>query len=246
MLRLETENWKIRCSANLYKTQRRTKRITSARIAEKKQDFVEQEFTHLQHPMGPCSYDKSTAIPNHARDQSTCCRFVSFEGCFAQGMWISRDNDGPTTDVNDGIGICETMRRMRKENKAGRKRVQTRRKCRSARNWGGGWRATGLHAAPRRPASLNIRLPSSFFSSSSSSFRPTPASWNQQPTRQQATLPTSNSNLWSLLALEATLGGILRILRGVPYKNCDRIWICGRNRKISSHLIKMSDIQRYN
>ncbi|KYM98492.1 hypothetical protein ALC62_10849, partial [Cyphomyrmex costatus] len=43
-----------------------------------------------------------------------------------------------------------------------------RRKCRSSRNWGGGWRATGPHTAPRRPASLNIRPLSSSFSFSSS------------------------------------------------------------------------------
>ncbi|CAL1678774.1 unnamed protein product [Lasius platythorax] len=50
---------------------------------------------------------------------------------------------------------------------------EAHRKCRSSRNWGGGWRATGSHTAPRRPASLNISRPP-FSSSSSPSDPPFP------------------------------------------------------------------------
>lgn len=61
-------------------------------------------LTHLRCPAGPCSYDKSTAIPNRVRDRSACCRFVLFDvsrgGCGRVSVERRRTND---TGVNNGI-----------------------------------------------------------------------------------------------------------------------------------------------
>lgn len=99
----------------------------------------------------------------------------------------------------------------KKEKRKGRDRERkervehgSHRKFRSGRNWGGGWRATGPHAAPRRSASLNIWLYSSSLwfcpNPLTVSFHPT--SRNNSPPRRQTTLPASNSNLRSPLVLE--------------------------------------------
>ncbi|KYN15846.1 hypothetical protein ALC57_11927, partial [Trachymyrmex cornetzi] len=80
-----------------------------------------------------------------------------------------------------------------------------RRKCRSSRNWGGGWRATGLHAAPRRPASLNIRplsSSSSSFSFSSSFPRFSPHHATNSLPDDKLPFQLANSNLLSPLLLE--------------------------------------------
>lgn len=106
----------------------------------------------------------------------------------------------------------------REEERRDQERNVARRKCRSGRNWGGGWRATGTHAAPRRPASLNIRPPFSLFESSLS---PTTLSVARQPTRRQAAFfIASNSNLRSPLERHPFGGGCygLCVIRGVPRK----------------------------
>lgn len=58
-------------------------------------------------------------------------------------------------------GHAKRGRRDWKDEKRTGRRVRHAGSVASVRIWGGGWWATGLHAAPRRPASLNTQPPSS-------------------------------------------------------------------------------------
>lgn len=181
---------------------------------ERKDEDEARHGTHLRRPAGPCSCDRSTGAPSRARDRSAYCRFRS-RGCFGIVSRANRRRRVGRARLRDA--------RRRKDEEAGRTRrgrdrekSEVRRKCRSGRIWGGGWWATGLHAAPRRPASLNIRppllLPTLLPHSRPTS--PRPADQSSPPTRRQATLPASDSNLRS--PPPPVLGGVLWPLRGVP------------------------------
>lgn len=78
-------------------------------------------------------------------------------------------------------------------------------------------------------------------------------SWNQQPTRRQATLPTSNSDLRSPLAPRGTYGGVFTASTVcLPNEDCDgrgyaslaNAWEGGHEGGTSGHAAEVSDTQR--